>query len=67
MKPQYIFADAYLVTVLNWAKPCNINLAEWSAVHNYYQQLRHRESIAQAIREELALSQEEQARYAMTE
>lgn len=58
----FTIADAYLVTVLNWAKPCSLDLAEWSAVHSYYQQLRHRESVAKAVREELVLYREEQAR-----
>jgi glutathione S-transferase len=57
----FTIADAYLVTVLNWAKICDVNLAQWSAVHRYHQQLLKRPSIAKAVREEWALYQEEKA------
>ncbi|MGV0025359.1 glutathione binding-like protein [Phormidesmis priestleyi] len=60
---RFTVADAYLVTILNWAKPCNIDLGQWSAVHTYHQRLLKRASVAKAISEEWALYQEEQARY----
>ncbi|NJK52571.1 MAG: glutathione S-transferase [Leptolyngbyaceae cyanobacterium SU_3_3] len=60
----FTIADAYLVTVLNWAKPCNIDLTQWSAIHKYYRRLLKRESVAKAVKEEWSLYQEEQARYA---
>lgn len=59
----FTVADAYLVTVLNWAKLCDVNLAQWSAVRRYHQQLLKRSSIAQAVSEEWTLYQEEKVRH----
>lgn len=61
---RFTVADAYLVTILNWAKPCSIELAQWSAVHTYHQRLLKRASIAKAVSEEWVLYQEEQAQSA---
>jgi glutathione S-transferase len=53
-------ADAYLVTVLNWAPYCGIDLAPWPAVAAYQQRLLQRPSVARALGEEMALYKEEQ-------
>jgi len=55
-------ADAYLVTVLNWAKYAGIDLAKWPVVQAYFTRLQNRPSVAKALAEELALYAEEQAR-----
>jgi glutathione S-transferase len=59
---RFTVADAYLVTVLNWAKPSGIDLAAWPAVLTYFKRMLARPSVAKAFAEELALYQEEQAR-----
>jgi glutathione S-transferase len=59
---RFTVADAYLVTVLNWAPYAGIDLAQWPAVHAYNERLRHRPSVARALAEEFALYKEELAR-----
>ena len=54
----FTVADAYLVTVLNWAQYCGVALAEWPAVRR----MQARPSVARAFSEEMALYEEEQAR-----
>jgi glutathione S-transferase len=61
---RFSVADAYLVTVLNWASYVGVDLAPWPAVSAYYQRLLQRPSIAKAVSEEWALYNEEQARNA---
>ncbi|HET6629452.1 MAG TPA: glutathione binding-like protein [Woeseiaceae bacterium] len=56
----FTVADAYLVTVLNWAASSNIDLREWPAVNEYHGRLLQRPSIAQAVREERQLYEQEQ-------
>jgi glutathione S-transferase len=58
---RFTVSDSYLVTALNWAKPCEVNLAKWSAVYSYHQRLLKR---AKAVGEEWTLYQEEKARHA---
>jgi len=55
-------ADAYLVTVLNWAKFVAVDLSAWPAVQAYFDRLVVRPSVARALAEELALHQQEQNR-----
>jgi glutathione S-transferase len=57
-------ADAYLVTIINWtvATP-PIELAKWPSVKAYYERLRARPSIAQAVAEEYELYKAELARH----
>lgn len=57
-------ADAYLVTVLNWAGFTGVDLAQWPAVRAYFDRLLARPSIARALGEELAMYRNEQARQA---
>lgn len=59
---RFTIADAYLVTILNWATPSGIDLARWPAVAAYYQRMHARPAVAKAFAEELALYREEQAR-----
>ncbi|HKD29118.1 MAG TPA: glutathione binding-like protein [Xanthobacteraceae bacterium] len=61
---RFTVADAYLVTVLNWTKPTDIDLAQWPALHAYFRRMHQRASVAKAFAEEMALYQEEQARAA---
>ncbi|MGH6738924.1 MAG: glutathione binding-like protein, partial [Bradyrhizobium sp.] len=56
-------ADAYLVTVINWTMATPpIELAKWPAVKAYYEHLRARPSVANAIAEEFELYKAELAR-----
>lgn len=58
----FTVADAYLVTVLNWAQHSGVDLAEWPSVAAYYERTVHRPQVAKALAEEVALFVEEQAR-----
>ena len=61
---RFTVADAYLVTVLNWARFSGVDLAQFPAVDGYFNRLRQRPSVARALAEEVALYQEQQARRA---
>jgi glutathione S-transferase len=61
---RFTVADAYLVTVLNWARFSGVDLSQFMAVDAYFNRLRERPSIARALAEELVLYQEQQARRA---
>ena len=58
---RFTVADAYLTTVLNWAKHCDVDLAQWPAVDAYYHRIVQRPHVAKALAEEIALYREEQA------
>ncbi|MBI3799033.1 MAG: glutathione S-transferase C-terminal domain-containing protein [Deltaproteobacteria bacterium] len=60
----FTVADAYLITVLNWAKFTGVDLARWPALKAYTNRLYERPSVAKALTEELALFEEQQARRA---
>jgi glutathione S-transferase len=60
----FTVADAYLVTVLNWAKPSGIELTEFPAIEAYVGRLHQRPSVARAFAEELDLYNAEQAKRA---
>jgi len=59
---RFTVADAYLVTVLNWAKFVAVDLSVWPVVQAYFDRLLARPSVARALAEELALHQQEQER-----
>jgi len=61
---RFTVADAYLVTVLNWAKYAAIDLARWPAVQAYFMRLQERPSVVRALAEERALYAAERARQA---
>ena len=61
---RFTVADAYLVTVLNWARFVNFDLAKYPAVTNYFDRMAARPNVARAMAEEMALFQEQQARRA---
>jgi glutathione S-transferase len=48
--------------VLNWAQYGGVDLAEWPAVAAYYKRTALRPLVARALREEIALFGEQQAR-----
>jgi len=50
-------ADAYLITVLNWASFVQLDLANYSAITKYAARLAERPSVSRAICEEAALFQ----------
>lgn len=58
----FSIADAYLTTILNWAGATQVDLKQWPEVHEYYQRMLKRPSIARAAGEEFAMYKEEQAR-----
>jgi glutathione S-transferase len=58
----FTVADAYLMTVLNWAPYAGIDLSEWPPVQAYVRRLLKRPSVAKALAEEALLFAEEQAR-----
>lgn len=60
---QFSIADAYLVTVLNWAAYSGIDLAAYPAVQAFYQRTVKRPSVARALAEEFRLYKEELARH----
>jgi glutathione S-transferase len=59
---RFTVADAYLATVLNWARYSGVDLARWPAVEAYYRRMITRPSVARALAEEMALYKAEQAR-----
>jgi len=58
----FTVADAYLVTVLNWAQATPVDLAKWPAVTRYLARQRSRPSVARSLAIELPLYLEEQKR-----
>ena len=61
---RFTVADAYLATVLNWARFTGVDLGKWPAVKSYMDRMYQRPSVAKAMQEEMALYQELQARRA---
>jgi len=61
---RFTVADAYLVTVLNWAKYAAIDLARWPEVQGYFTRLQERPSVVRALAEERVLYAAERARQA---
>lgn len=61
---RYSVADAYLVTILNWAAHTQVDLTAWPTVDAYYRRMVARPRTAAAIGEEYALWKGEQARRA---
>ncbi len=51
----FTIADAYLTTVLSWAKPAGIDLTPWTAVVDYVQRMSARPAVARAFEAEAAL------------
>ena len=60
---KFSVADAYLVTILNWTAPTDVDLAAWPALKDYYKRMRARPLVAKAIAEEYALYEAENARH----
>ena len=61
---RFSVADAYLVTVINWAAAVPpIELAKWPAIQRYYDTHRARPSVANAIATEYALYKAQIARH----
>ena len=58
----FTVADAYLVTVLNWARFVGLDLAKWPAVKAYNDRMLKRPNVAKTLAEEMAMYQELQAR-----
>lgn len=52
-------ADAYLAVVLNWARYCDVDIAQWPTVAAYFKRVIARPAVARAMNEELALYRDE--------
>jgi glutathione S-transferase len=52
---RFSVADAYLTTVLFWARATPVDLAQWPALTAYLERMRKRPSVARALAEEGAL------------
>jgi glutathione S-transferase len=61
---RFTIADAYMTTVLNWAKYTGIDLAKWPAVKGYMDRMYQRPSVVKALAEETRAYQEQEARRA---
>jgi glutathione S-transferase len=61
---RFTVADAYMTTVLNWAKYTGIDLAKWPAVKSYLDRMYERPSVAKALADEAKAYQEQEARRA---
>ena len=59
---RFTAADAYLVTVLNWAAYTPLDLSAWPAVAAYVAAMKERPSVRRALAEEVALYRAAQAR-----
>jgi glutathione S-transferase len=59
---EFTVADAYLVTVLNWAGPTKIDLEPWPSLRDYQARILKRPSVSKAVAEEFAMYQEQQRR-----
>jgi glutathione S-transferase len=58
----FTVADAYLVTVLNWAPYAGLDLSPWPSVGSYFERLAQRPSVARAMAEEARGFAEEKRR-----
>ena len=52
MGEQFTVADAYLVTVLNWARAGGIDLAQWPGLASYRNRIRERPAVIAALESE---------------
>lgn len=52
MGETFSVADAYLFTVLNWAKPMGFDLSKWPGLEAYVAQFGERPKVTQAMNEE---------------
>lgn len=59
---RFSVADIYLAVVLNWARYCDVDLAQWPAALAHYKRVVARPAAARALAEEMALYQAELAR-----
>ena len=61
---RFTVADAYLVTVLNWARFSGLDLAQFRAVDGYFSGCPNGRAVARALPRRFALYKEQQARRA---
>lgn len=61
---RYSVADAYCVTVLNWAPFVKLDLAPWPVLQAYHRRIVARPQVARALGEEFGLWKAEQRRAA---
>jgi glutathione S-transferase len=58
----FTVADAYLVTVLNWARFVALDLAKWPAIKAYLDRMLKRPNVAKALAEEMEMFEQERVR-----
>lgn len=49
---QFTIADAYLFTLLGWARPVGLNLGDWPALKAYHERVRSRPKVQDALKAE---------------
>lgn len=49
---QFTLPDSYLFVILSWLKHFNITVADWPALSRYFEMLKQRASIVEALKEE---------------
>ncbi len=52
MGDQFSVADAYLFTILNWAKPLSFDLSKWPALEQYVARVGARPKVVEAMKAE---------------
>ena len=52
MGDQFTIADAYLFTILNWTNFQSINLGQWPNVKAYFERVRARPTVQDAMKAE---------------
>ncbi len=52
MGDQFSVADAYLFTILSWAKPLGVDLSKWAVVEQYLARVGARPKVVQAMKAE---------------
>lgn len=52
MGDKFSIADAYLFTILNWARPSKFDLAKWPAIAEYHARVAARPKVQEALKAE---------------
>ena len=52
MGKQFTVADAYLFVLLNWTRPTQIDLSEWSNLGAYHKRVAARPKVKEALQAE---------------
>ena len=52
MGDSFTIADAYLFTIMSWAKPMKIDLSKWPSLQSYMQRIAERPAVQSALKAE---------------